>query len=125
MDTIARVLIGLIAAIMLVHGLRFWFQIDVMNGLFALSTVNDLGFASIRADFGSLFLSVGVFAAVAAWTRSRQAALGAATLFIIAFLGRVISLGFEGPVEGGFPPMIFEAGSAAILLWARSLWQTT
>jgi Domain of unknown function (DUF4345) len=123
MDTLVRILIGVIAAIMLVQGLGFWFRIDVMNGLFALSTLNDLGFASIRADFAGFFLAVGLFCAYAAWKRHRQSALGAAILFIIAFVGRVISLAFEGAVAGGIPPMAFESLSAAILLWARSSWQ--
>lgn len=123
METLARGLVGIIAVIMLVYGLGFWFQTGMMNDRFALSTASDLGFASIRADFAAFFLAVALFAAYAAWKRDGQAALGAATLFILAFIGRSISLGFEGPVAGGVPPMIFEAGSAAILLWARGMWQ--
>lgn len=124
MDTIARILVGLIAAFMLVQGFGFWFQIETMNGLFALSTLNDLGFASIRADFGGFFLAVGLFSAYAAWNRVGHWALAAALLFIIAIIGRTISLGFDGLVPGAIPPMIFEGVSAAILLWARNLWQT-
>lgn len=124
MDNLARLLIALIAAMMIVYGLGFWFQIELMNEKFALSTRNDLGFASIRADFTGFFLAVGLFSAYAAWTRSRHWALAAAVMFIIAFIGRVISLGFEGPVTGGVPPMLFEAGAAAVLLWARSLWKS-
>ena len=120
---VLRILVALIAVVMLVHGLGFWFRIDMMNGLFALATQNDLGFASIRADFGGFFLAVGLFSAYAAWRQDGQAALGAAMLFIIAFIGRVISLGFEGPVAGGVPPMMFEAVSAVILLLARGRWR--
>ncbi len=123
MDTAARVVVGLIALIMLLYGLGFWFRTDAMNQQFALATRNDLGFASIRADVAGFFLSVGLFSAVAAWMRCGLAALGAATLFIFAFVGRTISLVVDGPVAGGVPPMVFEAVSATILLWARHLWQ--
>lgn len=97
-----------------------------MTARFALATLNDLGFASIRADFAGFFLSVGVFSAVAAWKRSGSTALAAATLFLFALLGRgsLFSLVMDGPVTGGVPPMIFEAVSASLLLWARHLWQT-
>lgn len=122
MKTLARTLIGLIAAIMLVQGLGFWFFTGTMNEMFALSTINDLGFASIRADFGGFFLAVGLFSTYAAWKENGCAALAAATLFIIAITGRFISLGMEGPVDGGVFPMIFEGTSAAILLWGRHLW---
>lgn len=124
MDTGIRILIGLIASFMVVYGLGFWIFTDAMNQRFALATLNDLGFASIRADFAGFFLSVGVFSGIAAWRRCGTAALGAATLFIFAFLGRVISLFVEGPVTGGVQPMAFEAVSATILLWARHVWQT-
>lgn len=122
MDMVLRCVIGLLAAFMLVYGLGFWFQTDMMNARFALATQNDLGFASIRADFASFFLSVGLFAGYAAWKRSSCAALAAATLLGLAFVGRAISLLFEGPVAGGVPPMTFEAVATAILLFARSRW---
>lgn len=124
MEQVVRILVGLIALFMLVQGLGFWFRIDLMNGLFALSTLNDLGYASIRADFGGFFLGVALFSGYAAWHRDGHFALSAAILFIIAFVGRAISLGFEGPVTGGVPPMIFESVSAAVLLWARHIWQS-
>lgn len=124
MDTAVRILVALVAAMMIVYGLGFWFQIEMMSNKFALSTQNALGFASIRADFGGFFLAAGLFSAYAAWTRNGHWALAAACLFIIAFVGRVISLAFDGAVAGGVPPMIFEAGAAAVLLWARSLWRT-
>lgn len=125
MENVARILVGLIAAFMLVSGLGFWFHTDTMNKIFALSTLNDLGFASIRADFASFFLAIGLFAGIAAWKRDPHFAASAATLFILALIGRVISLGFEGKVAGGVPPMLLEASSAAILLWARQIWQTS
>lgn len=123
METLMRVLIGLIALMMSAYGLGFWFLTDTMNARFALATSNDLGFASIRADFAGFFFSVAVFSAVAAWKRSGEAALAAATLFLFAFVGRVLSLVMEGPVTGGVPPMTFEIVAASLLLWARHLWQ--
>ena len=116
-------MVGLIGAFMLTNGLGFWFFTDAMNEMFALSTVNNLGYASIRADFGGFFLGAGLFAAYAAWRRDGQAALGAAVLFIIGFIGRVITLVLDGPVAGGVPPMVIEAMSASVLLWTHQMWQ--
>jgi hypothetical protein len=122
MDMAARGLIGLIAAFFLINGLGFWFNQEAQNAMFALATANDLGKASIRADFGGFFLAVGIMSAMAAWKRCRWSAAGAALLLGLALVGRGVSLAMDGAVPGFAPPMIVEAVCVAILLWARKLW---
>ena len=49
--------------------------------------------------------------------------IGAALLFGIALLGRIVSVVLDGPAPGGTTPMVVEAVSVAILLWARGVWK--
>ncbi len=119
---IARILVGLMAAFFFAMGLLFWFQLDNQAAGFAIAAVNDLGRASIRADFGSFFLSVGLFCGYASWKRCGAAALAAAVLFGLALLGRLLTIALEGTAPGAVPPMVVEAISVAILLWARRGW---
>ena len=69
------------------------------------------------------FLTTGILCGYAAWKRSGSAAVGAALLFGIALLGRLVSIALDGPAPGGTPPMVIEAVCVAILLWARSVWK--
>ena len=125
-DTVLKVLVGLIALFMAINGLGFWFALDTINPVYALSTTADLGRASIRADFGGFFLAVAAMAGYGLLNRSATAGAGAAVLFIPGLGGRVLTVLLDGglPAGGGLPMMV-EATSAAILLWARNAWSST
>lgn len=128
MNLAARILVGLMALFFGAMGVGFWFSLESQAAGFGLQAAVDaanlIGRASVRADFGSFFLTVGVLCAYAAWKRCGSAAVGAALLFGIALTGRVISILLDGPAPGGTPPMVVEAVSVAILLWARSVWKS-
>ena len=119
---VARILVGLMAAFFLAMGLLFWFQIDAQTAQFQIKAAGVLGNASIRADFGAFFLSVGIFCGYASWKQSSGAAAAAALLLGLALLGRAMTLILEGSAPGAIPPMVVEAVSVAILLWARNGW---
>ncbi len=119
----ARALVGLMALLFLYMGLGFWFSLDSRAAEFAIEASNALGRASIRADFGSFFLTVGVLCGYASWKRCGSAAAGAALLFGLALLGRIVTIILEGKAPGAVPPMVVEAVSVGILLWARSVWK--
>ena len=121
---IARILVGLMAAFFFAMGLLFWFQLDAQTAQFQIKAAGLLGNASIRADFGSFFLSVGIFCGYASWKKSGGAAAAAALLFGLALLGRGLTIILEGAAPGAIEPMVVEAVSVAILLWARSGWKT-
>lgn len=123
MDNVHRAALWLICLFMLGNGLAFWFAIDTINSLYALSTTAPLGRASIRADFGGFFLWQALMSGYAALYRYAPAALGAAILFFIALSGRIVTLIFDGPIPDGVLPMIVEATCGIILLFAALRWR--
>jgi hypothetical protein len=128
MNLAARIVVGLMVLVFGSVGLGFWFSLETQAVGFALQGAVDganlLGRASVRADFGAFFLTVAVLCGYAAWKRSGAAATGAALMFGLALLGRILSILLEGPAPGGFMPMGVEAVSVLVLLWARSVWKT-
>lgn len=120
---VARILVGLMAVFFFAMGVLFWVSLDAQAAQFQIAAAGDLGRASIRADFGSFFLSVGVFCGYAAWKQCGGAALAAAVLFGVALLGRLFTLAVEGAAAGAVQPMVVEAVCVAILLWARAGWK--
>lgn len=127
MTLAARILVGVMALFFGAMGLGFWLNLETQAAGFGLQAAVDaanlIGRASVRADFGSFFLTVGLLCAYAAWKRCGSAAVGAALLFGIALLGRLVSVILDGPAPGGTPPMLVEAVSVAVLLWARGVWK--
>jgi len=125
MAIIARIAVGLVAALFLYIGVSIWFNFDATVLGLGLTVPNALGRAAVRADFGALFFGVGGMSAMAAWRMSRTYALGALILLCIALTGRVFSLLLEGPAPGGTPPMLVEALSIGILASARHVWRSS
>lgn len=127
MTMVARVLVGIMALFFGAMGAGFWLNLETQAATFglqgAVEASNLIGRVSVRADFGSFFLTIGILCAYAVWKRSGSAAVGAALLFGIALLGRLVSVALDGPAPGGTPPMVIEAVSVAILLWAPSVWK--
>lgn len=122
MNNLSRSLVGMIAASMLVFGLGFWFAFDSITPLFAFTADNPLARAGIRGDIGGLFLILSGLTAYAAVNQSVPAARFAAIMFIVALSGRIMTVLLEGAVPGGLAPMLVEATSAALLLWASYVW---
>lgn len=124
MAKLADVLVYIVGASMLAIGIGFWFALDAMMPQFALSTISDVGRSNIRADNGCLFLTLGTMAGYAVWNRSRTAALVCAMMFLVGLTGRFLTVALDGLDPAAIGSMFVEGGSAAILLWARSLWPT-
>ena len=74
---IARVLVGLMALFFFAMGVQFWFALDASAAQFQIEAAGALGRASIRADVGAFFLSVGLFCGYAAWKQCGGAAAAA------------------------------------------------
>jgi len=127
MNMVARVLVGIMALFFGAMGAGFWLNLETQAAGFglqgAVEASNLIGRMSVRADFGSFFLTIGILCGYAVWKRSGAAAIGAALLFGIALLGRIVSIALDGPAPGSTPPMVIEAVSVAILLWARNVWK--
>lgn len=119
-----RILVGLMGLGSLLITTQLWFAQDTALSPFGITTLNQVGRQTVRADMAGLFCSIGVFALIAAWKTSRTWALGALVLASCAILGRFIGVLTDGAGPGVWGPIGVEAVSIAILLWVRQAWKT-
>lgn len=121
-DVPVRILAGLIAVLMAGAGFAVWFALDQAAPLLGLSPDPLLARSSIRADNGTLFLTLAGLAGYAALIRHRMAAMFCATMFLIACAGRGLTLLLDGYGWEILPPMLLEGAGAAILFVAARMW---
>lgn len=81
-----------------------------------VSADGPLGLATLRADFTAFFVVIGLCMLRGAWKRNGDVLLVPAALFGIAFLGRLITLLFNGTGPGFYLPMAAEAGQVVLLV---------
>ncbi|MCB1526300.1 MAG: DUF4345 family protein [Hyphomicrobiaceae bacterium] len=122
MLTFTRLIVGLIAVLMAFVGLGLWFALDQTAPLLGLTPDPVLARSSIRADNGTLFLTLSGLAAYAAIKLDRTAAMLCATMFLIAFSGRFLTMVIDGGIAETMMPMLLEGGSAVILFAAARSW---
>ncbi len=125
MKLIQRLLVGLIGIASLLITTRLWLAQDTALGQFGITTLNQVGRQTVRADMAGLFCSIGVFAILAAWKTSRAWAFAALVVTSCALLGRFIGVITDGTGPGVLGPIGVEVVSIAILLWVRQSWKTT
>lgn len=118
-----RLLVGLIAFLMALIGLGLWFALDLTAPLLGLSPEPVLVRSSIRADNGTLFLTLAGLAAYAAAWMDRKAALLCGSMFLIACSGRVLTLALDGFGGGTVLPMLLEGCGAGALFAAARAWK--
>jgi hypothetical protein len=118
---IVRVAILLLALLFLVMGMQWLFVPQNMGG--ALIPNGILGWATLRADFGSFFMVAGITAALAASNRpgANHYLFCCILMMMIAALGRLIGFFLDGIPEGGITPLIFELVTSALLVALASL----
>lgn len=113
-----RIVISLIALLFLAMGLQWLFTPDVMSEQFAVLPNGILGWATMRADFGSFFLVSGITATLAAWSNrgANHYLICCVLLMSFAATGRIIGFISDGMTEDGFTPFIFELFTIAMLV---------
>lgn len=116
-------LVGVIAVLMAGIGLGLWFAINQTAPLLGLNPDTNLARSSIRADNGTLFLTLAAGSAYAAIRQNPVAARICAAMFLIAFSGRLLTAFMDGPATETIMPMLLEGGSALILLIASRAWR--
>jgi hypothetical protein len=115
MLNLTRLAVAVVALLNLVLGLLFLVRPEWMAAQFYVTPIGSQGLASIRADFTAFFLTAGGFALLGAQRLDPEPLKVPITLFAIAFVGRTVSLIFDGVGPGAIPPMAAEAVMIAIL----------
>ena len=119
---IARGIVLLFSLFFLVMGLQWLFVPQNLAEGFALIPNGILGWATVRADLGSMFLVTGITAALAASNMNSANAylICCCLLMALAALGRFVGFVMDGIPEGGIPPFIFELSVVASLVAVAS-----
>lgn len=99
-------------------GLNFMFLPESSAGDFGLAPDGAHGLASLRADFGAFFIVAAICMIFGAWQRNGDFLVPAALLFAVALIGRIVGVVIDGTYPGFWPPMVIEAVTAAVVLYA-------
>lgn len=102
---------------------QHWFMLNDIATERGMVAMGAIGRANLRADVGGIFLSISLFALIAAWRRSSTMALVAAALVGCALLGRFISATFDGIDRMTAEPIIIELIVLSIFLGAWKAWE--
>jgi hypothetical protein len=122
MQTMMRVLVGLVGAVNLSAGLAFLVAPARMAKAFYVTPIGVEGMATLRADFPGFFIGAAVFALWGAISGRTEHMVVPLVLLCIVLAGRCVSLGLDGSTPNSFPVMAAEAAMIAVLLMAiRSL----
>ncbi|HEX5215116.1 MAG TPA: MBL fold metallo-hydrolase [Vicinamibacterales bacterium] len=101
-------------------GLRFWLAPDQAGDTFNLAALGVPGLVSLQADLGGLFVSLGVIALAAAFTRRQSLATAGAIVLGAIASGRVIGAITSGAANAHLGSLALEVAAAvALALYAR------
>jgi len=121
MAIVIRALVGIAGVLAMVVALGFWFTPDVLAEKFGVAPQGGLGYSTLRADFGALFVGVGAFA-IAAAVRNNARLLTAPLLLIgIGFAGRVLTVALSGYEPSMLQPMVTEIVLITLFAAGRKL----
>ncbi len=113
-----RLVVLLFALFFLIMGLQWLFYPENLAMDFGLIANGILGWATIRADLGALFLVTGITTAIAASNRQQAPTFlfCGCLLMGTAAGGRLIGFAMDGIPQGGITPLIFELAVIASLV---------
>jgi len=119
---ILRILAAVYGLLFAGLGLGFWAAPAKLARTFGLEALDGLGFASLRADFGGLFLALSILCLTGAWTRRRIFPSAAAGMLALAVVGRMIAWAAGAPLASQAQPLAVElSGILLLAAYARSL----
>jgi len=120
---IARIAVGLVFAFSLLMGLQTFFTPEASAVTLGLGTaLPDLGMNTFRADIGAFFLAAATFAGLGLFAGRTGAIYGAALLYGLALIGRILGVVMDGAPAGVETPIIIEAALVVLLVFgARTL----
>jgi hypothetical protein len=123
--TLSRLLIGLGSLLLLLVGLGFWFDVEQSLLQMGITTTANHGLGTVRADIGGFFLGGGALGVLAALSLNRNLLWPVQLLLVVALIGRLVTLGIDGPEAAGVSSMGIEILLIAVFQWSRNIWPTT
>lgn len=114
-QTIVRVLVGLSAVFGLFMAVRFWIEPTGPAAQLGVQAINELGYSTLRADFGAFFAVGALFALAAAFRNDRRLVLVPLAMFGFALTARLVTAIGHGLPQDVIPPVVVEAVFSALM----------
>ncbi|MBO6633489.1 DUF4345 family protein [Parvibaculum sp.] len=105
---LGRIAVALVGLFSLAMGLMAFAQPAQLGEMLGLGALSPLGANSLRADLGAFFLASGLAALLALFAGKAQWMWGAAALYGLAVIGRLLGVIVEGAPEGVVQPIVIE-----------------
>jgi len=119
---IARIATALVGLFSLALGAVSHFQPEQLAETMGMTPQTGLGLNSLQADFGAFFLASAIACGLALFAGKPRWLWGAAVMYGLALLGRLLSAATSGVPEGLAQPVIIELVLVLLLLFsARTL----
>ncbi len=114
-----RIVVALFGALMLFVASQYVIDPEVPARTLGLVGEGTLGRASLRADLGAFFGTIGIFCLAAAALNKRRLMTAPVLLIAIALAGRILTVLLDGQSEGDLVPVGAEAVFLAVFLTGR------
>lgn len=111
-----RLAVVLVAVFSLAMGLTAMFAPERIAVALGLGVPEGMGLNTVRADIGAFFLGAAAACGAALLTRQPLWLYGAASLYGLAAVGRVVGLAFDGAPAGVAQAIVLELVLAAVLV---------
>ncbi|MEP0708475.1 MAG: DUF4345 family protein [Parvibaculum sp.] len=105
---IGRIAVALVGLFSLAMGLMAFAQPVQLGEMLGLGALSPLGGNALRADLGAFFLASALAALLALFAGRAQWMWGAAALYGLAVIGRILGVAVDGAPEGAAQPIIIE-----------------
>ena len=115
---IARIAAALVGLFSLAVGGMVIMSPAEMGESLGLGALSPLGLNALRADIGAFFLASAVAAVAALFGGRPHWILGAALLYGLAFLGRILGIVVDGVPEGIVQPLVVEFTMVVLSVFA-------
>jgi hypothetical protein len=119
MKTVARILVYLMGAMLLLGAAGFMFNPTQMLENFAVSVTRVDGWGTLRADLGGPFLGIAWFTFVGAQAGKSKWLLVPVAFMITFLIGRTLHLAMDGVTQPGLMSFGIEAVMLVILEGSR------
>ena len=114
---LARIGVALAGLFSLAMGGMAWVSPTQLGEMLGLGALSPLGLNALRADLGALFLASAIACALALFAKRPNWLWGAATLYGLAVVARLIGVLVDGAPEGVAAAMIVELVLVALLVF--------